>query len=208
MIPAQLASEHPSASGLQASALAAGSCRSWTSLRHLGRRQRCQSLSMRIPCASPDLLLKHPNATVATCNEDRWNIWNMHLKHLQKHLKTLRNHCKHPDETLATNVWNTSNHLKNTLATCLYMQHPDLLLQHLDKNTCNIRLMMKHLEHILETYVYSHCNICNIPIYFVTLIQNTCNIHLKHLKHMFATCVFHPSSFVISQPTAEDGGAV
>jgi hypothetical protein len=40
---------------------------------------------------------------------------------------------------------------------------------------------MKYLEHTLETYVYSHCNMCNISIYF-------CNIHLKHLKHTLATC--------------------
>jgi hypothetical protein len=27
-------------------------------------------------------------------SEGRWNTWNMHLKHLQKHLKPLKNHCK------------------------------------------------------------------------------------------------------------------
>jgi hypothetical protein len=35
-----------------------------------------------------------------------------------------------------------------------------------DKHTCN--------------YVYNHCNICNIPIYF-------CNIHLKLLQHTSET---------------------
>jgi hypothetical protein len=45
---------------------------------------------------------------------------------------------------------------------------------------------MKHLEHTLATYVYSHCNICNIRIYF-------CNIY-KHLKHTFATCAFSVTS--------------
>jgi hypothetical protein len=39
---------------------------------------------------------------------------------------------------------------------------------------------MKHLEHILATYVYSYCNIYNIPIYF-------CNIHIKHLQHTSET---------------------
>ena len=39
---------------------------------------------------------------------------------------------------------------------------------------------MKHLEHTLETYVYSHCNMCNIPIYF-------CNIKMKHLQHLDET---------------------
>jgi hypothetical protein len=48
-------------------------------------------------------------------------------------------------------------------------------------NTCNIRLkQMKHFEPILETYVYSHCNMCNIPIYF-------CNIDVKHLQHTSET---------------------
>jgi hypothetical protein len=64
------------------------------------------------------------------------------------------------------------------------MQHPDKNIcnicvkhmQHLDKHTCNIRLnkLMKHLEHTLAIYMYSHCNICNIPIYFY-------NIDMKHL---------------------------
>jgi hypothetical protein len=39
---------------------------------------------------------------------------------------------------------------------------------------------MKHLKHTLETYVYSHNNICNIQIYF-------CNIQMKHLQHTYET---------------------
>ena len=35
---------------------------------------------------------------------------------------------------------------------------------------------MKYLEHILKTYVYTYCNMCNIPIYF-------CNIDIKYLQH-------------------------
>jgi hypothetical protein len=63
------------------------------------------------------------------------------------------------------------------LATCMYMNHLDLLLQQSDKNICNIRLeQMKHLENTLETYVYSNYNMCNIPIYF-------CNIDKQHLQH-------------------------
>jgi hypothetical protein len=59
----------------------------------------------------------------------------------------------------------------------MYMQHPDILLQHLDKNTCNIHLeQIKYLEHTLEIYVYRHYNMCNIPIYF-------CNIDIQHLQH-------------------------
>jgi hypothetical protein len=62
-------------------------------------------------------------------------------------------------------------------------------MQHLDKNTYNIRLktQMKHWEQTFVPYLYNHCNICNIPIYF-------CNIHIKHLQHIseisetLATC--------------------
>jgi hypothetical protein len=39
---------------------------------------------------------------------------------------------------------------------------------------------MKHWEEKLATYVYNHCNICNIPMYF-------CNIHMKHLQHTYET---------------------
>ena len=59
---------------------------------------------------------------------------------------------------------------------CEYMQHPN-------KHTCNIRLKkeMKHWEQTFITYVYNHCNIYNITIYF-------CNIHMKYLQHTFETC--------------------
>jgi hypothetical protein len=65
-------------------------------------------------------------------------------------------------------------------------------MQHPDETPANIRLkkQMKHSEHTLETYMYSHCNMCNILIYF-------CNIkmkHLKHLKHTFATWAFNAMS--------------
>ena len=39
---------------------------------------------------------------------------------------------------------------------------------------------MKLLGHTLETCVYSHCNMCNIPIYF-------CNILMKHMQHLDKT---------------------
>jgi hypothetical protein len=55
-------------------------------------------------------------------------------------------------------------------------------MQHSNKHTCNIRLkrQMKHLERTLATYVYNHCNICNISVSF-------CNIHMKHLQHTSET---------------------
>jgi hypothetical protein len=39
---------------------------------------------------------------------------------------------------------------------------------------------LKHLEQTLAIYVYSHCNIYNISIYF-------CSIHVKHLQHVYKT---------------------
>ena len=39
---------------------------------------------------------------------------------------------------------------------------------------------MKYLEPTLETYMYSHCNMCNILVYF-------CNIDVKHLQNTFET---------------------
>jgi hypothetical protein len=71
------------------------------------------------------------------------------MKHLKQASETLaktpekpfENHCKymqHPDETLAKHTYET--HFKHMLATCMYMQHRDLLLQHPDKKTCNICL--------------------------------------------------------------------
>jgi hypothetical protein len=39
---------------------------------------------------------------------------------------------------------------------------------------------MKYLKQTLVTYVYSHCNVCNISIYF-------CNIYTKHLQHTSET---------------------
>jgi hypothetical protein len=60
-------------------------------------------------------------------------------------------------------------------------------MHHPDKTLANIRLkkQMKHSENTLEIYVYSHCNMCNIPIYF-------CNIKMKYLQHLdetLETCV-------------------
>jgi hypothetical protein len=50
---------------------------------------------------------------------------------------------------------------------------------------------MEHLEQTLATCMYSHCNICNISIYF-------CYIHVKQLKHTSKTleniCLQHAIS--------------
>ena len=46
---------------------------------------------------------------------------------------------------------------------------------------------LKHFEQTLATYVYSHCNICNIHM-------KQCNMRMKHLKHTLATCAFSATS--------------
>jgi hypothetical protein len=55
-------------------------------------------------------------------------------------------------------------------------------MQYPNKHTCNIHLekIDETMEQKLETYVYNHCNICNIPIHF-------CNIHMKHLQPTYKT---------------------
>jgi hypothetical protein len=102
--------------------------------------------------------------TLTTCV---WNKYNIQIKHLQlaiwKHLLQLKTEIAEAFRVYSCNI-------------CVkHMQHPN-------KHTCNIRLkkQMKHLEHMLATYMYNHCNMCNITIYF-------CNIHMKHLQHTSET---------------------
>jgi hypothetical protein len=47
---------------------------------------------------------------------------------------------------------------------------------------CNIhpKIQMKHWKQSFATYMYNHCNICNISIYFY-------NIHMKQLQHTYKT---------------------
>jgi hypothetical protein len=51
----------------------------------------------------------------------------------------------------------------------------------------------------LTTYVYNHCNICNISIYF-------CNISLKHLKHLKQTFATHAFKHNICLLLSRNGG--
>jgi hypothetical protein len=148
----------------------------------MGPRRR--PLFTRIPYATPNLFLKH-HVTVATYKRRQMK----HLKQtpetlaktLEKHLRTIANICNIQMKHSQTYVWNTRKHSKHMLATCMYMQHPDLLLQHPDKTLCNIHLeRMKHLEYTLKIYVYRHYNMCNILIYF-------CNIDIQHLQHTSET---------------------
>ena len=81
-------------------------------------------------CATPDLILKYPDATVPTYTATL--------------AKTLENHCKHMqhlDENTCNKRMKHLKYLKHILGTCMYMQHLDLLLQHPDENTYNIRLI-------------------------------------------------------------------
>jgi hypothetical protein len=78
------------------------------------------------------------------------------------------------------------------------MQLLDLLLQHLDESTCNIRVieMGIHLEHTLETYVYRHCNMCNTPIYFCNIPTYFCNFGTKPYNIRLKTYVCSMRFFV------------
>jgi hypothetical protein len=84
--------------------------------------------------------------------EDRWNTWNVHLKQLQKHLKTLKTivkHTQHLDKTPAIYVWNICNIQINTLATYVWKNrwnNRNRSLQHLDL------LFNIHMEHLQCTY--------------------------------------------------------
>jgi hypothetical protein len=63
-------------------------------------------------------------------------------------------------------------HSDKTLTT-IYVNHMCETYVMFRKTHMNLRLkkQMKHLEQIVATYVYSHCNICNI--------------YMKHLQHTF-----------------------
>jgi hypothetical protein len=78
---------------------------------------------------------------------------------------------------------------------------------------------MKHWRQTLATYVYNHCNICNISIYFCNICNILiyfCNIHMKHLQHTpktaetfeIYTCNMHcilvrpPPSYASGRPFA------
>jgi hypothetical protein len=137
-------------------------------------------------------------STFATPKWNNCNIRQRQLKHLQHMSETLAKQLKNTWKSLqtyATSRWNTCNrrikhlkHLKHTLATCMYIQHPDLLLQHSDENTWKICLIqVKHLKYTLEACVYSHCDMCNIPIYFCNIPIYFCNINIKHLQHTSET---------------------
>jgi hypothetical protein len=61
---------------------------------------------------------------------------------------------------------------------------------------------IKYWEQKLATYVYNHCNIYNILIHFCNIRMKTCNIrlkHLKHLKHTLATYAFRTTSSYCSR---------
>jgi hypothetical protein len=91
--------------------------------------------------ATQDLLLKHPDKIFATYIWNRWNTWNIHLKHTCIVITT----CATARSTFKTSRWNICNlrlkhmkYLKRRLATCVFCHYNiynilDLLLQHSDK---------------------------------------------------------------------------
>jgi hypothetical protein len=84
------------------------------------------------------------------------------------------------------------------LATCMYMQHPDLLLQHADKTSATFfwniwNMWNMHLKH---TYIsITTCTtsdiLCNIDIQHLQHTSKTsdllCNIDIQHLQHTSET---------------------
>jgi hypothetical protein len=97
------------------------------------------------------------------------------VKMPKKHLKTIANICNIKIKYLQTYVRNTWKYLKHMLATCMYMQHLYLLLQHPDKTLATF-VWNRNIWNICETYEYSHYNMWNISIYF-------CNIDIQYLQH-------------------------
>jgi hypothetical protein len=126
-------------------------------------------------CTTSDLLLQHSDKTLATYVQNSWNTCNIHLKHLQNTRKKHETTCV-AIANIATCRWKHLQHMyENTWIAYIYVTFRSTFATS-RWHTCNIRLkQMKHLEYALEIYVYSHCNICNIPIYFCK--------HLKHLQH-------------------------
>ena len=80
-------------------------------------------------------------------------------------------------------------------------------MQHPDETLAKIRLEneMKHVEHTLETYVYSHCNMCNIMFYFYNI--NIQMKHMKHLKHKLVTSVVQMSPCYLDEVPEQRGQA-
>jgi hypothetical protein len=156
------------------------------------------------------VLLQHVQHQIYFCNiqiKHLQHTFEKQLEHCTIRLKHERNTCtsiakyiQYPDETLKTYVrekhmynhckiyttswWNSWNirmkQLKTPKNACnhAYICNIQIYFCSIQRNTCNI--LMKQSEHTLETYVYSHCNMCNILIY----IYNT---DIKHLKHTSET---------------------
>jgi YesN/AraC family two-component response regulator len=158
--------------------------------------------------ANKDLRLNKPNlgnirSTFKTsrCNsynikeEDIWNTWNKHMKHLRKQLKNIWK----PLQIYTTSRWNIWKHTYETSESAwnIWLQYACI---------CNIETKT------LATFISNRWNIWNIHLKhtyigittcatsrstFATSIYNTCNIprkHLKHLKHTIATCAFNVAS--------------
>jgi hypothetical protein len=84
------------------------------------------------------------------------------------------------------------------LATCIDMQHLNLLLQQPDKTLAIFVWNGWNIWNIHLKYTCIAITTCAIfQSTFTTSIYNTCNIsrkHLNHLKHTIATCAFQRAS--------------
>jgi hypothetical protein len=95
-----------------------------------------------IPCATPDLLLKYPAATVTTYKRK-------HMKHMKQAFETL---TKTPEKHLKT-IANICNNLDETL-TNIHMKH----LKTLETYACNMHVYATSRS----TFATSRQNTCNI----------------------------------------------
>jgi hypothetical protein len=129
-----------------------------------------RTLPTRIPCTVP---LKHLDTTVATYKRRQMKDLKQTFQTLVKTPENIWNHCKHiqhPDETLVNIRMKYLKTLEIYVCNMHVYATSRSTFATFRQNTYNIRLeQTKHLEHTLKTYMYSHYNIWNIPIYFYNI---------------------------------------
>jgi hypothetical protein len=113
--------------------------------------------------------LQHIDESFATFVYNRWNIWNIQLKHYCNMCNIPIYFSKYPDATIATHKRRQMEHLRHaseTLATCMYKK----LMKHWGY-TCNVRvqplqymqypnLLLQYPHETIKTYIWDTWNIC------------------------------------------------